>query len=281
MRRSQTIAVLIGLALLTPLGTRAQTPADRWTFSLMPYLWLPSIDGKVSYGPSNGGSANVSIDADDYLDNLDFAFMLTGEARKGRWLIGTDVMYLDFSNAGSTVRSVDFNPGSGPINIATADLDVGSRSSLEAWVWTLAGGYAVVQEPRASLDVIGGFRLLYLDVESDWRLSADITGTGPLGETATFERTGSVGESEDLWAGIVGIKGRVRLGEGNWFANYYADLGGGSSLFTWQGAAGIGATFGWGDVVLDYRYLYYDQSGDKLVQDLSFGGLALGANFRF
>jgi hypothetical protein len=34
-------------------------------------------------------------------------------------------------------------------------------------------------------------------------------------------------------------------------------------------------------VVLDYRYLYYDQSGDKLVQDMSFGGLALGANFRF
>jgi hypothetical protein len=280
MKRPATTAViLIGLVSLTPLQARAQ--ADRWSFSLMPYLWLPSVDGKVSYGPSNGGSANVSIDADDYLDNLDFALMFTGEARKGRWLIGTDVMYLDFSNATSTVRSVDFNPGSGPINIATTELDGGTRSSLEGWVWTLGGGYAAVQEPGVSLDVIGGFRLLTLDVETDWQLTATVTGTGPLGETLTFERTGSVGESEDLWAGIVGAKGRVKLGEGNWFFNYYADIGGGSSLFTWQGAAGIGTTFGWGDVVLDYRYLYYDQSGDKLVQDMSFGGLALGANFRF
>ena len=55
---------------------------------------------------------------------------------------------------------------------------------------------------------------------SDWQLTATVTGTGPLGETLTFERTGSVEKSEDLWAGIVGAKGRVRLGASNWFANY-------------------------------------------------------------
>jgi hypothetical protein len=213
MKRPATTAViLIGLVSLTPLQARAQ--ADRWSFSLMPYLWLPSVDGKVSYGPSNGGSANVSIDADDYLDNLDFALMFTGEARKGRWLIGTDVMYLDFSNATSTVRSVDFNPGSGPVNIATTELDGGTRSSLEGWVWTLGGGYAAVQEPGVSLDVIGGFRLLTLDVETDWQLTATVTGTGPLGETLTFERTGSVGESEDLWGRHRGCEGTGQAGRG-------------------------------------------------------------------
>ena len=44
---------------------------------------------------------------------------------------------------------------------------------------------------------------------------------------------------------------------------------------------GVGYAFKWGGVQLDYRYLYYDQSGDKLVQDMSLGGLALGVNFRF
>jgi hypothetical protein len=34
--------------------------------------------------------------------------------------------------------------------------------------------------------------------------------------------------------------------------------------------------------MLDYRYLYYDQSGqDKLIDWVGFGGFALGVNFRF
>jgi hypothetical protein len=71
------------------------------------------------------------------------------------------------------------------------------------------------------------------------------------------------------------------LGETHWFVNYYADIGGGSDAFTWQGAAGVGYAFKWGEIVFDYRYLYYSQSGDKLIDNLSFGGFGLGANFRF
>ena len=78
------------------------------------------------------------------------------------------------------------------------------------------------------------------------------------------------------------MKGRAKLGASEWFVNYYADIGGGSSAFTWQGAAGIGYAFKWGDIVFDYRYLYYSQSDDdKLIDNISFGGFALGANFRF
>lgn len=59
------------------------------------------------------------------------------------------------------------------------------------------------------------------------------------------------------------------------------DAGTGSSALTWQGMAGIGYTFKWGNVLLAYRHLYYDQKGDKLVQDMRFSGPALGASFRF
>jgi len=179
---------------------------------------------------------------------------LAGEARKGRWLIATDVMYLDFSSADSSVRSVDINPGSGPINIATTALDAGSETSLTGWVWTLVGGYAAIDQPRGSLDVIGGFRMLTLDVETDWRLTATVTGTGPAGATATFSRSGSVGDAQDVRAAIIGAEGRVALGEKGWFANHYADAGGNSSTFTWQGAAGLGYVFKWGEALLDYRF---------------------------
>lgn len=277
-------AALAGAALFAPLAASAQTPADRWTFSLMPYLWLPSIEGKLNYGPppTGGGSANVKIDPDTILDNLEFAFMINGEARKGRWLVATDVIYLNFGNMDSTVQSVDFNPGPGRINVSTAGLDTGTHTDLEGWVWSVVGGYAAIQEPRASLDVLGGFRYLNLDAKASWQLSATVTGTGPGGATATFDRQGSAEKSEDLWAAIVGVKGRAKLGASEWFVNYYADIGGGSSAFTWQGAAGIGYAFKWGDIVFDYRYLYYSQSDDdKLIDNISFGGFALGANFRF
>ncbi|MCC6609070.1 MAG: hypothetical protein IT515_05270 [Burkholderiales bacterium] len=278
--RSLLTAALAASALLAPLSASAQAPSDRWTFSVMPYLWLPSVDGKLRYGPPAVGSAtaNVSIDASNLLDNLAFALMINGEARKDRWLIFTDLIYLDFSKSGSTVHSVDFNPGPGPVNIFTSTLNAGTESSLRGDLWTLVGGYAAIQEPRASLDVIGGFRYLHLNADTDWRLTVDVTG--PAG-TRPFSRVGSVGKSDDVWAAIVGAKGRAKLGASDWFVNYYADLGGASDLFTWQGAAGIGYAFKWGDIVFDYRYLYYRQSGGKLIDDMSFGGFALGANFRF
>ena len=272
--------MLAGLSLLAPLRASAQAPGDRWTYSLMPYLWLPTVKGTINYGPppSGGNSANVDVDSGSYLHKLDFAFMINGEARKDRWLIATDIIYLDFSGNDSSVKSVDFNPGPGPINISTTSLNTGGQSKLTGWLWTAVGGYAAIREPRANLDVIGGFRLLDLTAKTDWQLTASVTGPGG---TTPFARSGSVEQSESVWAGIVGAKGRVKLGEGKWFANYYVDAGGASSLFTWQGAIGVGYAYKWGELLLDYRYLSYNQGGDNLIDDLSFGGLAFGANFRF
>ena len=247
----------------------------------MPYLWLPSIDGKLRFGPppTGGITPNVELDAGNYLDSLDMAVMLSGTARKDRWLIGTDLMYLHFSNTEGKATSVDINPGAGPVNVAVSN--AGISADLKGTVWTMVGGYAVVQEPKTSFEVLGGFRYLGLDVKTDWQLNGTVTGIGPQGNTVNFARSGNVQKKEDIWAGIVGARGRFNFGESDWFANAYVDVGSGSSVFTWQGAAGIGYAFKWGDVILDYRYLYYSQDDNKLVDSLSFGGLALGANFRF
>jgi len=272
-------------ALLASFGTVAQPDETPWKFSVMPYLWLPSVDGKISYGPPppGGGSANVNIDTATILDNLDFAFMINGEARKGRWLIGTDVIYLNFGHVDSSVRSATFDFGPrGRIDVG-AGLDTGTQSKLKGWLWTTVGGYAAVQDPRWNLDVLGGFRLLSLDATTNWQLAAGLTVTDPFsGRTAVFPRQGSAQKSDSVWAGIVGAKGRAKLGGSDWFVNYYADVGGWSNLLTWQGVLGVGYAYKWGDVILDYRYLYYNQSGqDKLVDWVSFGGFALGVNFRF
>lgn len=283
MRKLLSTAALAGACLVSGSAT-AQVQGDDWNFSVMPYLWLPSVSGDLNYGPPpvGGGSPNVSVDADKLLQNLDFAAMIAGSARKGRWVIATDLIYLDLSGDKSTVKSVDINPGTGPVNVSTSSLGAGTSVGLKATVWTLGGGYAVVQMPRVNIDVLGGFRYLGLEAKTDWNLSATVTGTGPNGASASFARSGSIKDKENLWSAIIGSQGRFGLGDSNWFANYYVDVGGGSSVFTWQGVAGVGYAFKWGDVVLDYRYLYYSESGDdRLIDNIAFGGLGLGVNFRF
>jgi hypothetical protein len=277
--------VVAGLAVLllisAPLRVGAQGAGDQWRFSIMPYLWLPSMDGTLRYGPpaAGGASPNVSIDADSLLSDLDAALMVTGEARKGRWSIATDLIYLDLSSGNSAVRSIDFNPGSGPLNVTNTALDGGTQTKVKGTVWTLVGGYSVVQEPHATLDIIGGFRYFDLEATTDWQLSATVTG--PAGTPLTFARTGSVTRSDTLWDAIVGVRGRFKLGEGKWFAPYYLDVGGGDSKPTWQAMAGVGYSYKWGEVVSAYRYLSYEQSDNKLIEDLKLGGFALGVNFRF
>jgi hypothetical protein len=283
-RKLKSSAVAItGFAMALPHMALAQATPDQWSYAVMPYLWLPSVNGSLNYGPPRlgGGSPNININDSQLLDALDMAMMISGTARKERWSIATDLMYLDMSSSDGKVRSVDLNPGSGPINISTTSLNAGADVKLKGLIWTLAGGYSVIQEPKASMDLIGGFRYLGLDTKTKWNLTATVTGTGPLGNTATFARSGSVDEKENIWAAIVGARGHFKLGDSNWFANYYVDVGGGSSVTTWQGAAGLGYAFKWGEVVLDYRYLHYGQSGDKLLEDISFGGFGLGANIHF
>lgn len=263
-----------------PSVPHAQEASSDWKFSVMPYVWLPGIKADLKYGPPAGGSAtaNVSADDSDVLSSLQMALMLAGEARKGRWFVTTDYMYLDLGKTDSKVKSVDFNPGSGPVNVSTTHIGGNSESSFKGSVWTLAGGYAIVNEPSVSLDLLAGFRYLGLEASSKWDLNAEVILPG---STQTFNRSGSVKKTSDTTTAILGAKGRIKLGQSDWFIPYYADVGGNGSSFTWQAASGLGYGFKWGDVRLDYRYLSYDQDDDKLLQKIELGGLAIGANFRF
>ena len=85
------------------------------------------------------------------------------------------------------------------------------RAPLTGVVWTAVGGYAAVQERAVALDVIGGFRYLGVKATTDWQLTATVTGTGPNGGSVTFPRSGTAEKTENLWAGIVGAKGRIKL----------------------------------------------------------------------
>ena len=266
------------LALGAPATVNAQAaghPADSWRFALTPYLWLPSLDGTLQYQrPPGSGNPSVGVDSEALLEALDFAFMLAGEARRGRWSVYSDYIYLKLSASKGNVRSVDFGGGGADV-IASGDR--GTDTTLKGSLFTLTGGYRLRDDPGSAMDAIAGFRYFHVTVTTDWRLSAAVNGPGP---GQNFAATGSVSDTEDLWDAIVGLRGRIKLAE-RWSFPYYVDIGAGSSALTWQALAGVSYEFKWGEANLAYRHLVYDQKDGKLLQDFEFSGPMLGVTFRF
>ena len=265
---------LLALALALGVLLGEAHAQEGWTFSLTPYLWLPNVNGTLKYAvpPDRAARPEVDTGPNSYLENLSFALMLAGEARRGRWSVFTDLIYLDFDGEKSAVKAVNF----GTERIGTT-LDASTRSSLTGVAWTLAGGYTALRGPAHTLELLGGARYFGLKASSDWQLGAAVSGPN----SQVFAQSGSISQREDLWDVIVGARGRLKLGEASWFLPYYIDVGTGSSALTAQALAGIGYAFKWGEVLATYRYIYYDLDGDGLLHDVRFAGPAFGATFRF
>jgi hypothetical protein len=275
MKRALGAAGAALVLLGTSPGAYAQAREDHWTFALTPYVWLPNINGTLKYSvpPGATGSPDVSTGPNNYLQNLQHVLMLAGDARREKWSIHADAIYLDFADQASSVKSVNFG---GPI--VGTNLNSSTSSSLKGFLWSLDGAYAFVETPRLTLEALGGVRYLSIRASTDWQLSATVGGPG-AGQV--FPASGNISQRADLWDAIVGVRGQVRSDGGHWTIPYYLDAGTGSSRITWQALVGVAYAFGWGDVVLAYRTLSYDQSDDKLLQNFRFSGPAIGATFRF
>jgi hypothetical protein len=270
-------------ALLACAGVSAQgqgtAPPDRWTFSVTPYLWLPNINGTLAFTPPNGGGApEVGVGPHDWLQDLSGLLMVSAEARKGRWALLTDLIYLDFSNQTGRVKSVDFGIGPGGRVPVAADANLDTQSDLRGGLWTLAAAYRTLEGSDTWVDVFGGVRYFGLKASVDWQLAASVTLPG---STRTLAASGSTSQREDLWDAIVGVRGRLRLGAGRWFVPYSLDVGTGSSQLTYQAVAGIGYAYGWGDLQLSYRHFAVDMSDSKLLQNMRLSGPAFAATLRF
>lgn len=269
------MAVLLSLGLLSVAS--AQGSDDDWEYSLTPYLWFPTIDGTLKYNlPPGSGSPSVSVGPTDWLDLLNWAALVSGNARKGRLSVFSDLVYLSMTSKNDgRVLSVDDVGTRIPID---ASVVLNTRTDLDGLTVTLAGGYSLKQTDTGSFDFFAGVRFFGVDVKTSWDLTTDVTLPG--GGIA-LPAQGSIGRDTDLWDGIVGIRGHSAFGNGNWSVPYYLDIGAGSSDLTWNAMAGLAYEFDWGDLMLIYRHLEYDQDATSLLQDFSFSGPAFGARFHF
>ena len=277
------IAIVLCGLLLAPARSFAGESADDWRFAITPYLWLPTIEGRLKYDlPPGSGDPSVGVGPTDWLELLNFALLVNATARKGDFSVSSDFVYLSMSRDGdSEILSVEGSisgPG-GIIDVPVdAALNLDTQTDLKGLQWSVVLGYTVHAEEESYVDLIAGVRYFGVDLETAWNLSAEITVPGG---TEVFPASGTVGASESLWDVVVGVRGRWSVGESRWSVPYYLDAGTGDSDLTLNASIGLLYDFSWGGAGLFYRHLEYDQPDDDLLQNFSFSGPALGVRLTF
>ena len=254
MRRTYLVIVLICTFLigLSAIASAEETShSDQWEFDGAIYLWGASIGGKT------GSGSDIDVAFDDLLSNLEMAFMGAVGARKGKWSLMLDAIYIDVKDSGSVTVPVD-----------ELLLDINGSLELTAWILTPSVGYNLLQTERARFDVLAGARYLYL--KSDVELG--------LVSLPSIKKRDTV--SDSIWDGIVGVKGHINLSK-NWYLPYYADIGTGSSNVTWQVFGGVGYRFKRLDLIAAYRYMDYNFDNSDVFEDLNLHGPFVGVKFRF
>jgi hypothetical protein len=261
-------AGVAGATLLAAGGANAQSSTDDLTFRATVYGWFPGLSGTTEF-PSGASGPSINVNAKDLIEKLKMAFMGTFEARSGRWGGLVDWFYSDVGD--DKMRTRDFMIEGQPTPVGlTANLSLDVKTNI----LTLAGTYSLIEKPSYSSGLVFGARMLNVDQTLNWAFN----GTSPAGVGVA----GRTDVSATNWDAIIGVRGRARFGaENRWFVPYYGEIGGGQSKFTWQAIAGLGYSFGWGDVVAAWRYIDYDFKSGEAVQSLTFNGAAIGVSFKF
>lgn len=270
MKKNVLRLLMIAMALvLLPAGTFAEEAGggkSDWQFGASIYGWFPDISGQTAFTPPSG-SGEFTVDIGDILENLEFTMMGMVDIHKGRWGVVTDLIYMDVGASQSGIHEMGGLP---PDVAADVNLD------LTSWIWTTAGSFRAVETPSLVMNVIAGVR--YLDIEQalSWNL------TGNIGPIPPEDHSGSITVELANWDAIAGVRGRLAFGRGKaLFIPYEFDVGAGDSDLTWQGAAGLGYSFGWWEIAALWRYLYYDLSSENPIDDMNFGGPVAGVSFRW
>jgi hypothetical protein len=249
-----TARVTVPTATAKPMNSPETIPQsvdqDKWQFQFSPYFWLAGL-----HGTGGVGNRTTAVDESfrDVFDALNFAFMGTFEARKGKFISLTDLEYVSVSDEKATP---------GPL-FSTVD------AGFKTFIFDQEVGYRLLENPEkgASLDVLGGARV--------WHVSTDFEfGAGILPATRI--------QASRNWVDAVGgLRGKMALSQKMFLTGKF-DLGGGGSKFTWQVFGGAGYNLNPRiALIFGYRVLDVDYDKNNFVYDMNQRGPILGVGFKF
>ncbi|NCF29883.1 MAG: hypothetical protein GWP69_21100 [Gammaproteobacteria bacterium] len=242
--RSLIVGVLLFAANGTAMaqGDLPESETDKWQFTIAPlYLWAVGIDGDIGLGPA---TAPVNIKFSDALSNLSGAFTLHFEARKEKWNVLADYMWVGLEPSATL-------PTGAPLNV-DLDMQIGEL-----------GGTYLVTEGSPFVEVLAGARYQKIDLKaSPTPVSVD----------------------ENWWDGFVGARitgqwgnwkvvGRADVGGGGSDLVWNVSLLGDYRFKNW------GSVFA-GYRVLDYDYSS-GSGASRFVFDTRLQGPLLGLAFHF
>lgn len=227
--------------------------SNDWRGSITPYLWALNVNGSVYHGGNELVSAN--IDTSSLLSTLNMGAMLIGEVHKGNWGLSADLMYADITKTSSR-----------PVGNY---VDLGSKTSLSLGIYTVTASYTLHNSKDVYLDALLGARVL----NNNGSTSFNVDGYPLLRKNINTTVTDPV----------VGVKGRFRISDSEYFVPFYVDVGGGggNTQVTTQAYLGVGRAFDWGDVELVVKNLYYKQKNQGVTSNLDLFGAGVGVTFKF
>jgi len=246
MRTTMITAMLVvaTTALFAPQAT-AQSSSGGWEYSIAPYMWASGMEGKMTIADIEG---DLDVPFETIVENLDLALMAHYDMRNDRWVLTSDLIFVDLEHA--------------------EDVEGGTvTAGLDMTIFEVVVGYRV--SPAVAL--LAGAR--WVDMGTSLQLSGEPEGDGSA--------------SKDWIDPLVGVQVFTPLSE-KWWVGVRGDIGGfgvGSEL-SWQAYANLGLRVSRvTSLVLGYRALDIDYVDGELPHyvglDLLVSGPQLGAVFTF
>ena len=109
------------VVILAAPQAAAQSGSDGWKFTIAPYLVAAGLDGSLTVADFE---ADVDVPFDDVISDLDVAFMGHFDMQNERWLISSDLIFVDLEDSEVVAQ------GTG-------------TASVEETLWEVAGGYRI------------------------------------------------------------------------------------------------------------------------------------------
>jgi hypothetical protein len=253
-KRIVTLAVTLTLLMAaSTLHVGAAAPAEKnssgWEFDIVPYLWGAGLEGDLKIGrlPTGGVEASFS----DIWNHLQLAGMAAFEARKNRWGVLVDAIYIDLSDTMPTPRSI------------YGSADITMTQQLYAGLVT----YRIYDGEATSFDMGWGGR--YFRLDSDLELISGIA----VGRTASGTMS---------WWNWLAAARFIGHPSKRWSLTAYADLGASGEGSTWEGIASADfACTKTVSIAFGYRYMNVDYEKNEFLYDVAMQGPFVGVGFHF
>jgi hypothetical protein len=233
------------------IAAPATNPAndDKLHLAISPYLWFAGVHGTIG---ARDRSASFHASAGDVISKLNIGLMGAVEARKRRFVVPIDFMWIKLSD--DTAIPEEAYPGVSTI-----------KAKMTETIFTPKVGYRVVDSPKLQTDILVGLRY--------WH----------LGENLSFQPSGLLDDDSQA-ANFVDVVAGAKISMAlspKASITILGDAGGGQANVDYQVAAYLGYRvkptvmlgLGWRYMDVNYR------PASSFVYDAAQQGLLLGVTF--